>query len=125
MAIRVVGAAIFRGDRVLAARRGPDRALAGMWEFPGGKVEPGESDRDALIREIAEELGLAVEVGEPLGVSEHGPIALAVYACTASGEPAPTEHEAIRWLAADALDSVVWAPADVPLLAAVEKRLRC
>ncbi len=126
MVLRVVGAAIFRGNTVLAARRGPGRALAGFWEFPGGKVEPGESDAAALAREIAEELGLVVDVGPALGESRHawsgGEICLVVHACRADGEPAPTDHDAVRWLGPEDLESVNWAPADLPLLPAVRAR---
>jgi 8-oxo-dGTP diphosphatase len=122
MPLRVVGAAIFRGDRVLAARRGPGRSLAGWWEFPGGKVEPGESDPTALAREIREELGVELAIFELLGES-HGAVHLLVYRCTAEGEIHPTEHDAIRWLAVHELEAVGWAEADVPMLPAVAAAL--
>ena len=68
--IHVVGAAIIEKDRCLVARRGPGMALAGYWEFPGGKVEPGESPEVALVREIREEMGIGIEVGNWIGRGE-------------------------------------------------------
>lgn len=126
--VRVVAAAIVRDGRVLAALRGPGMKLAGHWELPGGKVEPGEPDRAALRREILEELGVEVRVGEGLGESvfayEVVTVRLVAYACALeTGEPAPTEHERIGWFSADELDPLTWAPADVPLLDAVRVRL--
>lgn len=127
MVIRVVGAAIVEGDRVLAARRGPGRALAGLWEFPGGKVEPGETDATALRRELSEELGLEATLGPCLGESHFrspkGDILLVVYVAEAGGTPMPTEHDAIAWLGPDELTTVTWSPADVPLLDAVRALL--
>lgn len=126
--IRVVAAAIVRDGRVLAALRGPDMRLAGHWELPGGKVEAGEGDRDALRREIAEELGVEVRVGDGLGESVFAydavTVRLVAYTCSVeAGEPVPTEHAEVRWVGADELDALLWAPADVPLLAAVRERL--
>jgi 8-oxo-dGTP diphosphatase len=121
--IRVVAAAILRDGRVLAARRGPGMSLPGMWEFPGGKVEPGEDDRAALRRELREELGLDVEVHELLASAVHDyphiSIDLVLWSASTTGDPVAHEHDAVRWLAADELGAVVWAPADVPLLPAV------
>jgi 8-oxo-dGTP diphosphatase len=118
----VVGAAIVRAGRVLAARRSAPPELAGGWEFPGGKVEPGESDAAALARECREELGVSVAVAELLGATELGPAReLRVYrADLVTGQPrALQDHDELRWLAADELESVRWLPADRPLLAAV------
>ena len=117
----VVGAAIVRGGRVLSAQRSAPPELAGRWELPGGKVDPGESPQQARARECQEELGVTVRVGERVGpvlpVGIRGAVLL-VYACTLVGaaEPVRTEHSALRWLAADELDDVVWLPADLPLL---------
>ena len=97
-----MGAAIVRDGRVLAARRTAPPEAAGRWEFPGGKVEPGESPEAALVREIREELGCAVEVtgwlpGEvPIGERHVLTVALAVLATGA--DPDPREHDEIRWL---------------------------
>lgn len=122
--IRVVGAALVRGGRVLVARRGEGQAQALLWELPGGKVEAGESDEEALARELSEELGVRVEVGEHLGESVFAyrskTVRLVAYACTLTeGEPRPREHAELRWAAASDLPGLTWAPADVPLVEAV------
>lgn len=116
--IRVVGAVIVRDSLVLCAQR--DRgAQAGRWEFPGGKVEPGESAAQALRRELAEELGCAVAVGEHVVTTVHEydavTVELSTYWCTlAGGEPSAREHRAIAWLAPAELAALPWAAADVP-----------
>ena len=126
--VRVVGAAWLRQGRVFAAQRGPGRARAGQWELPGGKVEPGESDEAALVRELREELGIAVTVRERLGsvLSEEpdATIELVAYVIEADGEPRLTEHAAGRWLDAATLEEVDWAPADRPLLTALRSHLQ-
>ncbi|HEY0699012.1 MAG TPA: (deoxy)nucleoside triphosphate pyrophosphohydrolase, partial [Micromonospora sp.] len=119
----VVGAAIIRTGRVLACARSRPAELAGMWEFPGGKVEPGEDEVAALVRECAEELAVEVEIGVRVGGDvrmAHGRSVLRVYvARLLAGEPVALEHAELRWLAADQLDSVAWLPADVPVVAAL------
>lgn len=122
--IRVVAGAVVVDGQLLAVRRGPQMRLAGLWELAGGKVEPGESDPDALARELQEELGIDVVVGPHLAEADHdytsARIVLAAYGCSLrAGEPTLSEHDALRWLTADTLHSVAWAPADVPLLDAV------
>src|SRR3954469_7867127 len=109
----VVGAAIVAAGRVLAAQLSAPPALAGLWEFPGGKVEPGETDQQALARECDEELGVRVEVGPRIGPDvplAHGRCVLRVFAVRLLGGDTPRalEHAAMRWLAADELDSVRW-----------------
>ncbi|HEX6149856.1 (deoxy)nucleoside triphosphate pyrophosphohydrolase [Nocardioides sp.] len=116
---RVVGAAIVQDGRVLAARRTTPAAAAGRWEFPGGKVEPGEPPEAALEREIAEELGCRISVGAWLpGVVAIGDrYELVVATCTLlEGEPTPVEHDATRWLAAGQLEAVDWLEPDRPFL---------
>ena len=114
-----MGAAIVRGGRVLAARRTAPPSAAGRWEFPGGKVEPGESDDGSLVREIDEELGVEIRVDrwlageEPIGERHLLRVALA---SLVHGEPAPTEHDRVRWLAAAELHDVDWLDADRPFL---------
>lgn len=127
--LRVVAAVLLRDGRVLAARRPPHKSQGGLWELPGGKVEDGETDAQALTRELHEELGVEVAVDGPLAESLHaypgGAVLLVALRCRLlTGEPTPHEHTALRWLAADTLDQVAWAPADVPLLDAVRSLLR-
>jgi 8-oxo-dGTP diphosphatase len=115
----VVGAAIVRDGRVLAARRTTPADAAGRWELPGGKVEPGESDAESLVREVREELGVAVTVERWLaGAAEIGETHLlrVAVARLVAGEPMPTEHDALRWLTADELGEVDWLEPDRPFL---------
>lgn len=117
--VAVVGAVIVRDGLVLCARRGPGGATGGLWEFPGGKIEPGEAPEAALEREILEELGCRVRVGEEVTTTRHAYDALVVtlstYWCeVVAGEPEPSEHEEVVWLAPAELGGLAWAPADVP-----------
>ncbi len=122
----VVGAAILEDGRVLAARRTAPAVAAGRWEFPGGKVEPGETPDDAIVREIEEELGCTIEVtgwleeGVPLNDSLVLRVALARIV---AGEPSPTEHDQLRWLSLDELGDVDWLDADRPFLDELEAHL--
>jgi len=123
----IVGAAIVRGDRVLAAQRAEPPELAGGWEFPGGKVEAGESEEEALIRECREELAVEIEVGERLGtdiVLHDGTWLLRVWAARLiDGMPTAVEHSELRWLAHDELSDVAWLPADLPLVEELRRLL--
>jgi 8-oxo-dGTP diphosphatase len=122
----VVGAAILRDGRVLAARRTAPVAAVGRWEFPGGKVESGETSEAALVREVAEELGCRVEVtgwlaGEvPIGAAHVLTVATARLLI---GEPDPVEHDVVRWLGAAQLGEVDWLEADRPFLAELREIL--
>jgi 8-oxo-dGTP diphosphatase len=121
---QVVGVALLDAGRVLAARRAAPQALAGLWEFPGGKVEPGESPEVAAVREIEEELGCAVAVtgwmdGEsvvPTGEEADRLVLRVAVARLVHGDPVPTEHDVVRWLRSSELDEVSWVEADVPFL---------
>jgi 8-oxo-dGTP diphosphatase len=118
----IVAAVIVLNGRVLACERSAPAEVAGRWEFPGGKVEPGESDAEALARECVEELGVRVEVGARVGPDvplAHGRAVLRVFAVTLlnGDRPRALEHAAIRWLGVDELDSVPWLPADRPIVA--------
>ena len=126
MIVGVVGAALIRDGRVLASRRTEPPRLAGLWEFPGGKVEDGESDEQALVRELREELGVEAAIGERLGgdlpIGETA--VLRVYVCRiVAGEPALVDHDEHRWLSADELDDVPWIPVDLPLVGELRRLL--
>ncbi len=122
----VVGAAILADGRVLAARRTTPPEAAGRWEFPGGKVESGETPEQALVREVVEELGCTIAVDGWLGgrvpIGEKYVLTVAV-ARLVEGEPTPHEHDQVRWLAADELDDVDWLEPDLPFLAELRLRL--
>ncbi|MEM1203929.1 MAG: (deoxy)nucleoside triphosphate pyrophosphohydrolase [Acidobacteriota bacterium] len=130
--LHVVGAAILdpsRPGRCLAAQRAPHVASPGLWEFPGGKVEDGETPEAALVREIREELDLSIVVEGWLGRGEARPggrhVVLDVYlARRLAGTPKLTDHQRIRWIDADGIHRLRWADADVPALAALESILR-
>lgn len=118
--INVVAAVIMKEGKVLATQRGYGEFKDG-WEFPGGKVEVGESPEEALRREICEELEVEVNVGDLIDTIEYDypafHLSMKCYACTiAGGSPHLLEHEAARWLSADQLDSVAWLPADITLI---------
>jgi 8-oxo-dGTP diphosphatase len=122
--INVVGAVVVRDGTVLSARRSPAMSLPGMWEFPGGKIESGETPQEALIREMQEELLCTIEVGDLIETTTHeydfGIVTLTTfYAELQDGEPRLTEHAEIRWIPTDELDSVEWAPADVPAVESI------
>jgi 8-oxo-dGTP diphosphatase len=124
--LEVVGVAVVLDGRVLAARRAGPSTLAGLWEFPGGKVESGEDPAATAVREIHEELGCGIEVTGWLdGRATVGDIVLSVAtARLTDGDPVPTEHDTVRWLREDQLDEVTWAEADVPFLAPLRETLR-
>ncbi len=125
----VVAAAIVRAGQVLAAQRSYPAGLAGSWEFPGGKVEAGESPRDALAREIREELAVEVAVHERLGADVALTPATAalrgtlrLYRCsltTPDEHPLARDHSALRWLDAAELDALPWLPTNRQLLPGV------
>ncbi len=126
----VVAAAIVHEGEVLAAQRSSPRVLAGLWEFPGGKVEPGETEAQALVRECQEEIGVTIspqrflgEVANPYG---RGSVRLwsAVLANPDDGLPVALEHLALRWLGADELSTVDWLPVNQQFEAAVRPLLR-
>ncbi|MCH8570047.1 (deoxy)nucleoside triphosphate pyrophosphohydrolase [Nesterenkonia sp. AY15] len=119
--INVVGAVIVDSGKILCAQRGPEGSLPDMWEFPGGKIEPGESPRGALQREIAEELECTVEVGEKVTTTTYeydfGVVTLTTFFCElTSGTPRLTEHADVIWLSPSDLGVLRWAPADIPAI---------
>ena len=119
--MKVVTAAIIINDKkVLLTRRGPSETLAGYWEFPGGKVEDGESLADCLRRELQEELGVDAEVGEVMAESEyhydHGSFLLfGMYASLLSNDLKLTVHDKTEWVPVTELLSYELAPADIQL----------
>lgn len=122
----VVGAAILAEGRLLAARRVLPVSMSGGWEFPGGKVDPGETVAQACVREVREELGCEVEVVRELPGEQPlnpGFVLRVVEARLVAGEPTPSEHDAVRWLAPEELDSLRWLDADRPFLDGVRERM--
>lgn len=116
--IVVAGALIVDGKLLVAQRNRPPE-LAGLWELPGGKVAGGESDGDALVRELREELGIDVSVGERLGldVPLGAGVTLRAYRVTlTAGELHPHDHRALRWVTRDDLTALAWVPADTAWL---------
>ena len=123
----VVAAIIIREGKVFATQRGYGE-WKDWWEFPGGKIEPGETPEQALVREIREELDTEIVVGKLLHTVEWDyptfHLKMSCYICSlAGGNLRLVEHEAARWLAADELDSVRWLPADYALLPLIANEL--
>ena len=124
--IDVVGAVIVKGDTILATQRGYGE-WEGWWEFPGGKVEEGETPEQALAREIHEELNTSVAVGGYLCTAEYDyptfHLSMRCYVCSLADESFELlEHHAARWLTADHIDEVRWLPADVQVVDAIKAK---
>lgn len=123
----VVGAAILHAGRLLAAQRVEPPELAGWWELPGGKVEPGEQDEAALVRECREELGVTIALRHRVGADwpvRPGFVLRVWTAEIVTGEArALRDHSALLWLGPDELDEVAWLPADVPIVSALRDHL--
>jgi 8-oxo-dGTP diphosphatase len=123
--VRVVAAVVRERGRILVTRRLPGGPLGGLWEFPGGKVEAGESEREALAREIGEELGCEVAVGRELFRHDHDyphvHVDLAFYECTLAPGATPRclAVAEIAWVLPEELARREFCPADVPVLARV------
>lgn len=118
--IKVVAAIITRNNQIFATQRGYGE-FKDSWEFPGGKLEEGETPQQALIREIREELDTEIEVGELFDTVEYDyptfHLSMDCFLCTVkSGDLVLKEHEAARWLTRETLDSVEWLPADKGLI---------
>lgn len=119
--IGVVAALLVKEGRVLVARRPEGRHMAGYWEFPGGKIERGESPQEALAREMREELDIGVRVGRVYQAITYSypekNVLLLFYAVSLEeGEPRPVEEAEVRWVRLDELDDMLFAPADQQLI---------
>ncbi|MET9518726.1 (deoxy)nucleoside triphosphate pyrophosphohydrolase [Streptomyces sp. NPDC002994] len=123
----VVGAAVFDEGRLLAARRSAPPELAGRWELPGGKVEPGESPEQALVRELREELGVETDVLERIPGEwplKPGYVLQVWTVRLLSGRPRPLQdHDDMRWLRPHEADTVDWLTQDRPAVAEAVRRL--
>ena len=125
--IEVVAAVIRHGNQVFATQRGYGE-FEGGWEFPGGKMEPGETPQEALIREIKEELDTEIEVGELIETVEYDypkfHLTMHCFMCTVkSGHLVLKEHEAAKWLTKNTLDSVDWLPTDEGIIETIKQKL--
>jgi len=125
----VVAAAVLHAGRVLAQQRAHPPATAGRWELPGGRVEPGESARDALVRECREELAVEIVPGEQLGsdVPLPGGDVLRVHTARLAdptAQPVPVEHAALRWVDVTELAGLDWLDADRTVLPDLDLALR-
>lgn len=126
--IEVVGAAIIKEEKVLAMQRSDQMTLPGMWEFPGGKVEADETEQEALIREIKEELNVTINILDYINEAsydyEFGTVQLKVYTAEIiSGQITLEEHSDGKWVTADELKNIDWAPVDIPAAKALVKIL--
>ena len=123
--VLVTAVALIDGDgRILIAQRPPGKSLAGLWEFPGGKVDPGETPEGALVRELREELGIEVEEAclGPFTFASHSyekfHLLMPLYLCRVwQGTPTAQEGQVLTWVRVGALDAHPMPPADVPLVA--------
>ena len=124
----VVAAVIKKDNKIFCCQRGPKGECAFKWEFPGGKIEPGETKEEALVREIKEELDTEVEIIELLDTVEYDypnfHLSMDCFICNIkSGDLVLKEHEAAQWLTKETLDSVNWLPADLGLIDKIREYL--
>ena len=127
---KIIGAAVIwnQQGQILIDRRRLEGQMGGLWEFPGGKIEPGESIEECIKREIQEELAIEIEVGEHLITIEHTyshlRVTMTVHHCRhVSGEPQPLECEEIRWVWVDELENFTFPQANTQIIAAIQKNI--
>ena len=126
--VKVVAAIIIHENKIFATQRGYGEFKDG-WEFPGGKIEPGETPQEALVREIKEELDIEIEVKDFLETVEYDypafHLSMDCFFCAIkSGELVLKEHEAAKWLTVETLDSVDWLPADQGLVEGIREYMK-
>lgn len=119
--ILVTAGVLIRDGKVLVARRKTGSHLEGLWEFPGGKLDPGESPEEGLARELREELGVEVRVGKILEVVYHRypekEVLLSFYSCElVDGEPRALDVKEVAWVKTSDLPQLDWVPADIPFV---------
>lgn len=125
--IEVVAAVIFDGPKILVTQRGSG-SMAGRWEFPGGKIEPGETKQQALKREIMEELGIIISADSFLLTIEYDypefHLVMHCYKCTILfGAPRLLTHSAAKWVTPQELEEINWLPADIQVVDYLKKQL--
>ena len=126
--INVAAGILIKNNKVFAARRKPGLHLAGFWEFPGGKIEFGESAVQCLERELREEFGIEIQVNDYIGENVHAyenkTIRLIAYQVEhLSGDFQLFDHDQVKWLAISELDSLAWAEADIPLIGQLKSKI--
>lgn len=124
---KIIGVAVIWNDQkqILIDRRRPEGAMGGLWEFPGGKIEPGETIQECIQREISEELGIVIEVGEHLITIDHSytnlRVTLTVHHCRhLTGIPQPLESDEIRWVTLEELEHFTFPKANTQIIAALK-----
>jgi 8-oxo-dGTP diphosphatase len=124
---KIIGVAVIWNDQkqILIDRRRPEGAMGGLWEFPGGKIEPGETIQECIQREISEELGIVIEVGEHLITIDHSYInlrvTLTVHHCRhVTGVPQPLESDEIRWVTLEELEQFTFPKANTQIITALK-----
>lgn len=128
--VSVVGAVIFNEkNEILCALRSPKMSLPNHWEFPGGKIHEGEKPQEALVREIEEEIGCLITVGERIEEVEHEYADIIVHLTTYksfidSGVPEAIEHRELKWININNLIKLKWAPADLPTVWRLKRELK-
>jgi len=123
--IEVVAAILVKEDKILATKRGYGEFM-NMWEFPGGKIEPGEAKEEALLREIREELNIEISIGDLLCTVDYDypdfHLTMHCFICTVTdGKITLIEHKDAKWLSMDELDTVQWLPADIGILDKIKR----